>query len=735
MPVDRFPTARDFALALTTPTPIPSAAATGAAAAPERTRTRPRIRARVAVPVALGAAVLAFGGIRFFQHRADVRWATTVALPEIESLIEQNDVWRNLAEPYRLAVEAEGVLGDDPRLAEVFRQVSKTIGVRTDPPGASVYMKEYERPDDEWTLLGVTPLEAVRVPIGIFRWKVEKPGFETVLAAASTWNVGGTDDLLAPYDFARTLDAEESLPPRMVRVPATETPVGLLGDFFIGRYEVTNREYKAFVDAGGYRNPAYWSHPFEEDGRVLTRDEAMGRFVDQSGLPGPAAWLGGDYPEGEGDYPVSGVSWYEAAAYAEHAGMVLPTVEHWNVARGAYTPMLQWPQLGGFGVLAPFTNFGGAGPVAVGSLPSVTAYGAYDMPGNVREWCWNAMARGRVTRGGSWEDNTYDFAAVRQVPPMDRSRRNGFRLAHYLDEAAVPAAAFELRSARAQPEGAPPRVPDEVFAVYREQYAYDPTPLNARVDHSVEREDGWVHETVSFDAAYGDERVIGHLFLPTNASPPYQTVVYFPGSASTWMSSSEDIEAYYEFTMFLSFLVRNGRAVLYPVYEGTFERSDPALAMLHGGDDSYAYTELVTHVVKDLRRSVDYLQSREDIDGDRLAFYGMSWGAAVGPIITAVEDRLAASVLIAGGLDWAGRPEVRQVNYVPYVTLPTLILNGRYDAYAPPETASRPLLEHLGAADEDKQLILYDTDHIPPRTEYIRETLAWLDRYLGPVGR
>ncbi|NIP92728.1 MAG: SUMF1/EgtB/PvdO family nonheme iron enzyme, partial [Akkermansiaceae bacterium] len=87
-------------------------------------------------------------------------------------------------------------------------------------------------------------------------------------------------------------------------------------DFFIGKYEVTNREYKRFVDAGGYRNREYWRHPFVKDGEELTWDEAMREFVDPSGQPGPSTWMGGDYPAGRDEYPVSGVSWYEAAAYA-----------------------------------------------------------------------------------------------------------------------------------------------------------------------------------------------------------------------------------------------------------------------------------------------------------------------------------------------------------------------------------------------------------------------------------
>jgi len=308
----------------------------------------------------------------------------------------------------------------------------------------------------------------------------------------------------------------------------------------------------------------------------------------------------------------------------------------------------------------------------------------------------------------------------------------------YPDREAVPATAFEPREPQYQFDArAHPAVTDEIFQVYREQFAYDQTDLEARVEYSLESPGGWIHERISFDAAYGDERVLAHLFLPGNASPPYQTVVYFPGSASAQMPTSEGLEEYYEFTMFLSYLVRNGRAVLYPVYKGTFERGGPELAarLQPPNSDSYAYTEILIQMVKDLRRSVDYLETREDIDAGRLAYYGMSWGANLGAIMTAVEDRFGASVLIAGGLTGLGRPETSDLTYVAHVRTPTLMLNGRYDVFFPPETSSQPMFEKLATLEEDKRIIFYETDHIPPRNEYIRETLAWLDRYLGPVER
>jgi eukaryotic-like serine/threonine-protein kinase len=136
--------------------------------------------------------------------------------------------------------------------------------------------------------------------------------------------------------------------------------------------------------------------------------------------------------------------------------------------------------------------------------------------------------------------------------------------------------------------------------------------------------------------------------------------------------------------------------------------------------------------IKDFRRCVDYLETRQDIDGKKFAFYGISWGGRFGAIIPAVEPRLKASVLAGASMFLTLRPEVSPINYVTRVKIPTLMLNGKSDIRCPEKTI-QPMYDLLGTPAPDKQLKLYETDHTPPRNELIKETLAWLDRYLGPV--
>ena len=105
--------------------------------------------------------------------------------------------------------------------------------------------------------------------------------------------------------------------------------VGELDDYWIDRFEVTNRQFKEFVDQGGYRRRDYWREPFVEGGRSVPWEEAIEQISRRNRTAGPGDVGVGTYPDGQADFPVGGVSWYEAAAYAAFAGKSLPTMYHW----------------------------------------------------------------------------------------------------------------------------------------------------------------------------------------------------------------------------------------------------------------------------------------------------------------------------------------------------------------------------------------------------------------------
>ncbi len=332
------------------------------------------------------------------------------------------------------------------------------------------------------------------------------------------------------------------------------------------------------------------------------------------------------------------------------------------------------------------------------------------------------------------------FGNITQAPAFDRSETNGFRCVRYLEGKTPPEKLFEpYRSDAVRDLMKEKPVSDEVFAVYRRLFDYDARDLQARVEARDETRPDWIRERVSFTAAYGDERVIAQLYLPRTGRPPYQTVVYFPGSDAIRAGPSDELDQRLTFALFLSHFLKSGRAVLYPVYKGTHERNggkpDYYGALHVSGDPTQEYVDYQVMVVRDVRRSLDYLASRPDIDSRRVAFEGFSWGGSVAPIVLAVENRFAAAIVVLGGLDDVGRPrpEVDLLNYAPRVRLPVLMLNGRYDLVFPLESSVRPLFERLGTPPGDKVLRVYESDHGIPRTELVRESLAWLDKYLGPV--
>ncbi len=684
------------------------------------------LQPKVAIPAIAILAGLLLAGHAWLERRAKLRWAEQEALPRIAK-VTMGDLDQR-TEVFPLALEVEKILPDHPTLAEYFARAIARIDITSDPPGASVHFKSYDSPGSAWQPIGTTPLEDVRLPLGFFRWKMEKSGCDEVYTVAPNFELAlSLRKLWRPRNLHRHLDPDGRTPASMVRVAGGETDVGPLGDFFIDRYEVTNRQFREFMDAGGYRDRQYWKHEFVKDGDVLTWEEAMAELSDRTGRNGPSSWSAGDYPDGRADFPVTGISWYEAAAYAEFAGKSLPSGCHWGLARGPWWMFFS-------ALLVRHSNFGGEGLERVGANEGMTACGAYDLAGNAREWCWNLTPQGRLVRGGAWNDNAYMAANWSQASAFDRSERTGFRCVLYLDEEQIPAAAFEpvlLTDGPNLRDRTP--VPDEVFEAYRVRFSYDPTDLGAETAWRDESASDWIQERVSFDAAHGGERIPANLFLPKNVSPPFQAILYFPGSSSIYQSSSADLDDYYEFQRFLKDLVKDGRAVLYPIYKGTFERSSEKLALIHGGEESHLYAEYVAKLVKEVRRCVDYLAARPDIDGERVAYLGMSWGGRMAPVILAVEDRFRASVLALGGTRGYGLPEVNHCNYLPRVRTPTLMLNGRYDFNFVYEINVQPMYDLLGTPEEHKKLVLYDTDHFLPPTESLKEILAWLDTYLGPV--
>ncbi len=412
------------------------------------------------------------------------------------------------------------------------------------------------------------------------------------------------------------------------------------------------------------------------------------------------------------------MSWYEAAAYSAFAGKSLPSFAQRYVAAppdDVSSYIIRESNIS-LSEVAPVGKFKGLGP-----------YGTYDMAGNVREWILNdASENMNFILGGAWNSQSYLYSNPEALSPFDRSPENGFRCVQNTAPLA-PAITGTIQTlsrdfSRFKPAS------DEVYRVYKAMYSYGQTPLNAKVEGVVQETADWREEKVTFDAAYNNERMAAYLFLPKKVKPPFQTVVFFPSARVLSIPNSDALGD----VKFFDYVVQSGRAVLYPVYKGTYERQTNLTI-----PDTPTVTEEFTEHFKDLGRSMDYLATRSDIDNDKLAYLGVSMGSAEGVIYTALlQEKLKTVIFLDGGYFLYHPPiGADQADFAPRLKKPVLMVNGRYDYVFSLDRAQIPLFQMLGTPAADKSHIVLDTPHdvTGRRPELIQTVLDWLDKYLGRV--
>ena len=679
-----------------------------------------------------------------WQRSVGTQRARTELIPEVSRLVDTGDDVGAL----KLAQEARRYAPDDPLLKSLTPLFAARFAVTTEPDGVDVFVRPYASGEQDWQHAGRTPLPDVELPRTALRWRFEKEGFATAERASLPGTQRLEGGMLKPVlvtELHIELKAAGELPGDMVYVPAgPAVPAGepfslatIVPSFYIQRTEVTNAEFKEFVDAGGYDRRSFWQ---ELDDAVAGKpggfEAAIRSFVDSTGRPGPATWELGSHHEGQGDHPVTGVSWYEAAAYARFRGRQLPTYYHW--LRAALPPDELVAPLGA--AIAPRSNLGTQQPAPVARYTGSGVYGTHDLFGNAREWLWNAGEAGGWLLGGSWNDPPYQFAIPDAAPLFDRSSVNGFRTMRVTGEARQLAALWAPVDIALNKAGAAKLVPvpDAIYAEYRRQLAYEPGMLNASEPEVLDTTDDWVKERVFIDTGYKNERMAIVLFRPRRATQPFQPVVLMSGAQTiSFPDRSENIEVGFG-GFSVDFVVKSGRMLVQPALQGTFERWKVPYDPRDTARDLQNWLERRI----DLGRTLDYLATRTDVAADRIGYLGISYGSSATLPLLAVESRFKAAVLVSGGIpppkgSYTSRIPLMDVpSHASRIRVPVLMLNGRYDNTFPLKTAAEPLFELLGTPAADKRLVVLEYGHgSPPRAELLRETVGWFDKYLGEVRR
>lgn len=712
------------------------------ALAAERARSAAPVRRRwmiaAAAVVILAAAVFVF--LRY--RRSQQIHAATLETAKAERLLNEG----RFPEAFASASAAAGVLRGDRRVQSVIDTASTRASIESDPPGAAVYLQRFKGPPDR-VRAGTTPLIIEHLPRAEYVLTLEKKGFAPVKRIFSA---------LYPRDFQLP-----HIPPvvKIKLVETSKTPEGMifvegspfrltgwsrssdrevaLSDYFIDRHEVSNREFEEFVRAGGYRMRELWRHPFEENGRTIPFEAAAARFHDTTGLPGPRGWVGGAPPAGREDHPVTNVTWYEAAAFAQWKKKMLPTVYEWEYAArprpaGAMGTAFPWGMVvdscslaicgaGGTDV-SERTNFLGKGTLPVDSMPfGMSVWGAYHMAGNVAEWCVNRSESGFAARGGGWNNGVYAFGRTASLPPWYTSDDLGFRCARAVG-AAGDQGAFDLNPSLEIPEYKP--VDDRAFEQIRRRYDYARTPPQVRTVEVVETP-SWRREKLTY---VSDGKTIpAYLYIPKGFKPPYQVIHFAPAGdvASGYRPLPASIEAQ------LPPYIRGGRAVFSVVMEGFIDR--PRIRPTNFDSRDPEYVDFVVTQVTELRRGLDVLETRKDLDATRIAFLAPSAGSWAGLVLAGLESRYRSVTFVGTHVrpsEITTAPAASRINFAPRISAPKMMLQGRYDESAPLATHAEPLFKLLR---EPKRLEVFEGSHMPLAEVGVPLVMRWLDETMGPV--
>jgi formylglycine-generating enzyme required for sulfatase activity len=302
-------------------------------------------------------------------------------------LLEQlEDEWLDKLEDEATAAEAIVALGGiaTPRLVEQLGQIVEADFAE----GAVCDVLHLTTPSQRRAVAALSKMTCPEASAALGRWTPEG----MILIPAGPFIMGSTEQ-------------------------SDEGPVHevWLDVFWIERYPVTNVQWAAFMEAGGYQRRELWT-------------EAGWEWKEGESLK-PLEW---DKHGRKLDHPVQGICWYEALTYARWVGKALLSEAQWEkAARGTDRRRYPWGDEFDQGRCnAGESGIGDTTPVGRYSPAGESLYGVADMAGNVYEWCcslyrpypYNAAdgreilegTGGRVQRGGSFLDNDSCARAARR---------------------------------------------------------------------------------------------------------------------------------------------------------------------------------------------------------------------------------------------------------------------------------------------------------------------------------
>ena len=479
----------------------------------------------------------------------------------------------------------------------------------------------------------------------------------------------------------------------------------LIKPFYMDKYEVSNKDYKEFVDANGYYREEFWPIDIMYEGEPISFNDVKTTFVDKANFPSPKDWYQGTYENGKELYPVSGISWYEAYAYAKFRNMSLPSVAEWFYAFDRNRPerALKNANINSYNYTKSRIE-----------SDSENNNGIFDMAGNVREWVSNNIKdeNSRGILGGSFVDDTYVPFEFYSQNAWNRSSYNGIRLVKKIESDNSGEIFYKREKLRNFYENY--RTTEKEWDLIESLFMYDKNNINFEQFETSKVTDQEFYCRSSNITSSNFTMPVHHLLSDPEIKSK-KALIYFPGSNAllrdkitypTWMTE----------------MVNSGVDVIFPEYLSTYSRQDGMNTDI--GNTTMNYRDHLITWVKEVRYAVDYAIQ----NGYEPHYFGVSWGGQVGVNILAIEDRFKTGILYVGGISLDDvREEIQPEKYAARIKTPTLLLNGRYDFYFPYQSSQLPLFNLMNLDNNNKRHVVVDYAHYVPPHIVREETLEWIN--------
>tara|TARA_Y100001980_G_C14543874_1_gene322795 strand:+ start:55 stop:2316 length:2262 start_codon:yes stop_codon:yes gene_type:complete len=660
-------------------------------------------------------AVLLLIFVYFFRKINTNQTLVDEVIPDLIKLYDEGEIANSFLKSKKL-IE---LYPNNEIIKSYYEKSSKYVYLKTDADGVKVNVKYAG--DSIHTYIGETPLDSFVVPKLWGRFshelKLIHNGIEYNLKGSNWHNYRFPDPSIElpdghkaflggdPWMFLQGINFED------IKIKA----------FSIGVNEVSNKDFQEFVDAGGYENPSYWDFPYKVGDKIYDFNSSIKFFTDRYGKYGPANWSYGKFPSGLANQPVTGISWFEAKAFARFKNLTLPNIFQWTYASGIpENPMI---------VDQSVTNNSNYDSTQLRDVTN--SEGSYNdlnnIGGNVKEWVLNPNGQEKEKysiMGGAFNESSYTFNNYYSLPPFDRAIGNGFRLSknltnsqNDLDNEIIPDFQRNFDDLK--------DVSDEVFEVYKSQFDYQSKPLNSTTTNIEGIKSGYTAQKFEMNTTYeSEENLFGYVIYSNKFKDKYDPVIIYPNAGS--IGTNKDNQLPNELLNQFKYLIDEGYAIIHPVYHNTFSRKKTIKTFW--ASDSEDYKDAIIKIGQDYKRSLDYIQSRNDFNFNNMSYFGYSWGSTTSNYLLAIDDRVKAAVICVGGLMLQkSKKEIEAHLYIRRIKVPILHIIGKEDGIFGFEENYKPWKKLIGTPKEKLKLIELDNvGHGLPWDTIVKHHSKWI---------